>query len=366
MRLILALLFFKSYAFCATEVDIQKRVALKQNKLMNIEIKQDALLRDLITINKKIKSQTTKMANVQKEVEIINAEIDRQKLEIKTMSKQLVESKKRLTTKIKAISKIKSGNLLQVALVHSNLADIEKSVKMMGIIASYDVQFINDYYEKKLELGRSIKNLNSRNEVLTKKEAHLAEQKLILEKDSASRVAWLEQVKKTKMFTETEIGKMRKNKSNSEFEDLGVFDIFSKETIVKNKGLLKPPMQGELSDAYGVNVSDSVIVNSSGIFLASTNIQGIKALFNAEVVFSGTIDGLGKVVILDHGDNYYSVYGNLNNITVKTKQVVRTGQMIAQSDFSPLFGSNGLYFEIRHYSQSLNPRDWIRSFHESN
>jgi|GEM_PF-3277346 septal ring factor EnvC (AmiA/AmiB activator) len=365
MKRILTILLFGVFSFAATN-DVQKEVALKQNKLINIEIKQEALLRDLISINKKVKSQTTKMANIQKEIEMINAEIDRQKSEVKTMSKQLVETKKRLTTKIKAISKIKSGNLLQVALVHSNLVDIEKSVKMMGIIASYDVQYINDYYEKKMELGRNLKELKSRNEILKKKETILAEQKKVLEKESAARIAWLEQVKKTKMFTETEILKMKKNRNNSEFADLGVFDIFSKDSIVKNKGRLVAPMDGFLAQKYGVNASDSVIVNNSGIFLAATNIQGIKALFNAEVVFSGTMDGLGSVVVLDHGDNYYSVYGNLNNVSVKAKQIVRTGQVIAQSDYSPLFESNGLYFEMRHYSQSLNPRDWIRSFHESN
>lgn len=365
MKLVLAGILLSLISFAATD-EVQKQVALKQNKLLNIEIKQDALLRDLVSINKKVKSQTTKMGHIQKEIEIINAEIDRQKAQIKSMSKQLVETKKRLTTKIKAISKIKSGNLLQVALVHSNLVDIEKSVKMMGIIASYDVQYINDYYEKKIELGRNLKDLNSRNEVLKKKEAHLAEQKKVLEKDSAARLAWLEQVKKTKMFTESEILKMRKNKNKSEFEDLGVFDIFSKDSIVKNKGQLLSPMEGVLAQRYGVNATDTVIVNNSGIFLSASNIQGVKALFNAEVVFSGMMDGLGNVVVLDHGDNYYSVYGNLNKVSVKSKQIVRTGQIIAQSDYSPLFESNGLYFEMRHYSQSLNPQDWIRSFHENN
>lgn len=366
MKWFYILTFIVDIAVSATAPDIQKQVALKQNKLMNIEFKQEALLRDLITINKKIKSQTTKLGHIQKEIEIINAEIDRQNSEIEIMSRQLLETKKRLTTKIKAISKIKSGNLLQIALVHSNLVDIEKSMKMMGIIASYDVQYINDYYEKKLELGRNLKSLKSRNDVLKKKEILLADQKKVLEKDSMARVAWLEQVKKSKMFTEAEISKIRKNKSNSEFEDLGVFDIFSQDTIVKNKGTLRSPMDGILTQTYGVNASDSVIVNNSGIFLSAVNVQGVKALFNAEVVYSGTIDGLGQMVVLDHGDNYYSVYGNLSSITVKTKQVVRTGQVIAQSDYSPLFNSNGLYFEMRHYSQSLNPRDWIRSFHENN
>lgn len=365
MKSTLVILLLSLLNFAATS-DVQKKVALKQNTLLNIEIKQEGLLRELISINKKVKLQTTKMAHIQKEIEIINAEIDHQKSEIKSMSKQLVETKKRLTTKIKAISKIKSGNLLQVALVHSNLADIEKSVKMMGIIASYDVQYINDYYEKKIQLGRNLKDLNSRNEVLKNKEANLATQKKVLEKDSAARMAWLEQVKKTKMFTETEILKMKRNKNSSEFADLGIFDIFSKDSIVRNKGHLVAPMDGILAQKYGVNATDTVIINNSGIFLSAVNVQGIKALFNAEVVFSGMMDGLGNVVVLDHGDNYYSVYGNLNKVSVKTKQIVRTGQVIAQSDYSPLFESNGLYFEMRHYSQSLNPRDWIRSFHESN
>lgn len=361
----LILLLLGNSAFSAT--DVQKEVALKKNKLMNIELKQEALLNDLIRVNRKIKKQTIKLGNIQKEIETINAEIVRQKAQIKEASRQLVASKKRLTTKIKAMSKIKSGNLLQVALVHSKLADIERSLKLMGIIASYDVQFINDYYDKKIKLSQELKILDSRYQVLKTKETLLAEQKMILEKDSRMRSEWLDEVTKTKMFTEAEINKIRKVKQQIALDDLGVFDIFSKDTILKNKGTLKMPMDGVLFQAYGVSASDdNIIANNSGVFVASASPQGVRALFNAEVMYSGFIDGLGKVVVLDHGDNYYSVYGNVNNISVKTKQIVRTGQIIAQSDFSNLYGSNGLYFEMRHYAQSLNPRDWIRSFHESN
>lgn len=375
MRVIASVLLFCSLVWPSTqsrttdsaETDVRKEVALKQNKLINIELKQEALLKDLIRINRKIKNQAIKLGNIQKEIETINAEIDRQKMQIKEASKQLVESKKRLTTKIKAMSKIKSGNLLQVALVHSSLSDIERSAKLMGIIASYDVQFINDYYEKKIVLNKDLKKLDSRYKILKEKEENLAEQKNLLEKDLRTRLAWLDEVKKSKMFTESEISRIRKSKQMASLDDLGVFDIFSKDTIVKNKGSLSAPMDGVLAQSYGVSATkDAVIVNNSGVFLSATASQNVKALFNAEVMYSGNIDGLGRVVVLDHGDNYYSVYGNLNNVAVKTKQIVRTGQVIAQSDFSRLYGSNGLYFEMRRYAQSLNPRDWIRSFHESN
>ena len=368
MRLIAVIILFLFSMNAAVGSETQKQVALKQNRLLNIEFKQEALLNDLIKINKKLKSQTIKIGQIQKEIEIINAEIERQNQGIRDASKLLVESKKRLTTKIKAISKIKSGNLLQVALVHNSLSDIEKSVKLMGIIASYDVQFINDYYEKKLALGREIQILASRNAALKAKESHMAEQKELLENDSRARLAWLEQVKQTRLFTESEIVKIKKtNKNNHSFEDLGVFDVFSKDSIVKNKGLLNAPLSGKLLQSYGIKTSDeSVIMNHSGVFVAASSSKNVKALFNAEVIYQGILDGLGRVIVLDHGDNYYSVYGNLNEVSVKTKQIVKTGQVIAQSDYSPLFEGDGLYFEIRHYSQSLNPSDWIRSFHENN
>jgi murein hydrolase activator len=367
MRLIVGFIFLSQVLLAATENSVQKQVALKQNKLMNIELKQQALIQDLISINKKIKSQATKLGDVQKETETITAEIDKQKSQIKSMSKQLVESKKRLTAKIKAISKIKSGNLLQIALVHSNLADIEKSMKLMGIVASYDVQYINDYYEKKIALGQDLKKLDSRYQALQDKKALLAQQQVALERESKLRAAWLEQVKKNKVFTQAEISKIRKNKNNAMLEDLGVFDIFSKETIVKNKGQLAAPVDGIVTQKYGVSATDdSVLINNSGVFFSANASEGIKALFNAEVVFVGSMDSLGNVVVLDHGDNYYSVYGNLKSVAIKSKDIVHTGQIIAQSDYSPLYGTNGLYFEMRHYSQSLNPKNWIRSFHENN
>ncbi|MBL7544142.1 MAG: peptidoglycan DD-metalloendopeptidase family protein [Bdellovibrionaceae bacterium] len=366
MKIFFIFFIFSHFGWTASERDLQKQVALKQNKLLNIEARQEALLKDLIRINKKMKSQANKLGNIQREIEITNAEVAKQKIDIKALSQQLVASKKRLTTKIKAISKIKSGNLLQVALVHSNLADIERSVKMMGIVASYDVQYINDYYEKKLVLGQDLKKLDARYQVLKKNEADMAEQKEALEKNSRERVAWLEEVKRNRLFTEAEILKIKKNGSHN-FDDLGVFDVFSKDTIVKNKGLLSAPVDGQLSSAYGFSPNnDSVIVGNSGVFVSTASSRSVKALFNAEVVFSGIVDGLGRLIILDHGDNYYSVYGNLSSVNVKNRQIVRTGNVIAQSDYSPLFGSNGVYFEMRHYSQSLNPQDWIRSFHESN
>lgn len=368
MNLFAVIILLSGLVQSAPSWDAQKQVALKRNKLLNIEHTQETLIKELITINKKVKIQTIKLGQIQKEIETINAQIERQDLGIKEASIQLVESKKRLTGKIKAISKIKSGNLLQVALVHSNLTEIEKNLKMMGIVASYDVQFINDYYEKKMALGKELKLLASRYKVLKTKEKALTEQKGLLEKDSQARLSWLEQVKRTRMFTVGEIVRLKGNKKNKQlFEDLGVFDVFSKDTILKNKGRLNPPMAGELAQTYGVKVSEeAVILNHSGVFVSTPSPQDIKALFNAEVIYSGFIDGLGTVIILDHGDNYYSVYGNINSVNVKPKQIVQTGQVIARSHYSPLFEGNGLYFEIRHYSQSLNPRDWVRSFHESN
>jgi septal ring factor EnvC (AmiA/AmiB activator) len=77
------------------------------------------------------------------------------------------------------------------------------------------------------------------------------------------------------------------------------------------------------------------------------------------------INGLGEFLILDHGDNYYSVYGNLKDIQVNLGDTIKTGQVMAKADQKYLNKDSGLYFEIRHYSNVLNPEQWIGGWDEA-
>jgi len=83
----------------------------------------------------------------------------------------------------------------------------------------------------------------------------------------------------------------------------------------------------------------------------------VRAVFAARVAFADRYGPYGRIVILDHGDHYYTVSGNLDSIEVKI------GQDVAAGDRVGTVGDDGtgalLYFEVRHGSQAIAPGPWL-------
>lgn len=83
----------------------------------------------------------------------------------------------------------------------------------------------------------------------------------------------------------------------------------------------------------------------------------VRAVFAGRVVFADCYGPYGRIVILDHGDHYYTVSGNLESALVKTGADVEAGERIGA------VGDDGqgamLYFEVRHGLQTMPPGPWL-------
>lgn len=83
----------------------------------------------------------------------------------------------------------------------------------------------------------------------------------------------------------------------------------------------------------------------------------VRAVFAGRVAFADRYGPYGRLVIVDHGDHYYSVSGNLANIDVKVGMDVSAGERLGT------VGDEGrgamLYFEIRHGTETVNPGPWL-------
>ncbi len=83
----------------------------------------------------------------------------------------------------------------------------------------------------------------------------------------------------------------------------------------------------------------------------------VRAPFAGRVAFADRYGPYGRIVILDHGDHYFTVNGNLDEIDV------RVGQDVGAADRIGTVGDDGkgpmLYFEVRHGSQTIAPSPWL-------
>ena len=97
-----------------------------------------------------------------------------------------------------------------------------------------------------------------------------------------------------------------------------------------------------------------------GVFIRSDRGEEARAVADGVVVFADWLRGFGNLVIVDHGDNYLTVYGNNEALFKSTGERVLGGEVIASVGDSGGNPESGLYFEIRHQGRPLDPMQWIR------
>lgn len=121
------------------------------------------------------------------------------------------------------------------------------------------------------------------------------------------------------------------------------------------KGLLPWPATGKVVEAFAPSAEPP----SRGIGLSLPEGTPVRAVSWGKVVHADLLRGFGTVVIVYHGDDYYSLYAFLAKAQVKNGQEVEKDEVIGAAGYFPEAKGPGLYFELRFGQKPINPMDWL-------
>ena len=127
-------------------------------------------------------------------------------------------------------------------------------------------------------------------------------------------------------------------------------------SFAKLRGSLRLPAAGTVVGRFGSTREGGG--TWKGIFIRAGGGGEVKAIADGQVVFADWMRGFGNLMIVDHGDDYLSVYGYNDALLRQPGDVVRGGEVIASIGSSGGYPETGLYFEIRHQGQPQDPLKW--------
>jgi septal ring factor EnvC (AmiA/AmiB activator) len=129
------------------------------------------------------------------------------------------------------------------------------------------------------------------------------------------------------------------------------------------RGALTPPVAASIVGEFG-RVVDSEFQTETyrkGVHFEARLGTPVRAVAPGRVGFAGWFRGYGRLVILDHGDQYFTISGHLDAVRVEVGQAVDAGQVIGTVGETGSLAGPLLYFEIRRGGQPLDPRRWLAS-----
>lgn len=215
---------------------------------------------------------------------------------------------------------------------------------------------------KLLEQKGTEQQLNKLLSNLEKKKAeHRIQDAEAKRKLAEARLAAAEKARKEKEAAQQKAEARRAEMSNLTAEDRNiqapsVMGIGSADGFSRMQGRLKKPVDGVPTGLFGQNRSGGDVWK--GVFY-STAPATVESIAPGTVSYADELDGYGKVVVIDHGENYISIYAGLSEISAGKGYTVAAGSKIGTSGSLP-DGEEGLYLQIRYQGQVLNPSGWIR------
>ena len=127
------------------------------------------------------------------------------------------------------------------------------------------------------------------------------------------------------------------------------------------KGNLPWPTAGTVASGFGrqENPKFRTVTYNRGIEITAAMGRPVLAVHDGTVLFADWFRGYGRLVILDHGSGYFTLYAHASELLVKVGDQVARGQPIARvGDTGSLEGPQ-LYFEVRYRGKPQDPLAWL-------
>jgi murein hydrolase activator len=125
------------------------------------------------------------------------------------------------------------------------------------------------------------------------------------------------------------------------------------------RGALPWPVDGVVSSAFGKSTRGAPTSSKNGIQMSLPEGQPVHPVYEGVVAFADLFSGYGNLVIVDHGDRTYSLYGQLSELSVKKGERVDPGATVGLTGRDPS-GNPSLYFELRVDGTPVDPLQWLK------
>lgn len=120
----------------------------------------------------------------------------------------------------------------------------------------------------------------------------------------------------------------------------------------KKKGDFVWPIKGKVVRQFGTSQGAA----TKGIEISCREGEPVHAAAPGKVIYSGnSIRGYGHLIIVEHADDFFTVYGYNQQNLAKANDYVGQGDRIASCGKPPSAGSSRLHFEVRKGKQAVNP-----------
>lgn len=296
----------------------------------------------------------------------IAQEIERTQARIAELNKSMEATRDYAGKRLNALFRMHMMGRLEMAGPPSSLFNFVTTQNALKKVVTSDFTLLEKQARNMKELSELEQNLN----IQQKLKSDLQEQL-----DNEIELRKKETLKKEKILTEI---RRRKSLSLAAMDSLDASARALEQTISaitppagasgvkksfdRQKGQLLTPVKGEIISNFGTKRKGdyNAFTFQSGIDIKAERGAPVKNVFNGEVIFAQWLKGYGNLMIINHGNNYDTLYAHVEELYKKKGERVDTGEIIGTAGDTGSMKGPCLHFEVRHHGKPVDPLKWLK------
>lgn len=362
------LCFFLHFAYSDTilpdeVLDIAAEYDRKKREVQNLENEKRLRLSEIYKLDKETQSLVNKKSDLDKKNVRLNFKLNQTSQKINHAQQELQVLTPELSDRLLLMEHVEKMPWLFALISSLSLVELDHIYSTAIKLNEDQTERIHRYLELHKTLLEENKSLKKTARDILSLKKQIAHDEITIDSLQKQKNQQLKKLNKNLNNEKSKLTHLKRKGRykimQSDFKDLE--SLFATE-FYERKGSLKQPVQGELIQGYGINrglQSDSVELMHKGHFYLTSESKRVSAVAAGLVRSIDTVEGIGKVVVIDHGGRYYTVYGNLEKVTIQLGEVISESEVLGYTGYHHLQLGVGLYFELRHFSEAQDPANWI-------
>ncbi len=357
-------------------VAIQKKIRLEKKKQQQAQVQERNVLSRLQKVDQKLGSLKREKEANSRDLAETRDRIYRLQSEMGQNQAQLVESRKLLKQRLGALYRMSFRKPFLGGLLDSqSFADWARRLKFELLLAESNQKLLSHTLRHEDRLEKDSEQWTAeerrRNRILSV----LGRQEKNYSQERAHRTVFLVSIRREQNLREQTIADLRERAQGLQQEVSNLLQkaAEARKTSVTpyqgvglqvSRGRIPWPVSGKLLPEYSFGKHKdkefNAVVENSGIQIQAPMGTPFHAVADGKVLYADWFKGYGKLVILDHGEGYYSLYAQASELSVAEGQKVLAGQVLGMvGDTGSLVGES-LYFEIRKKGVPQDPVQWLK------
>jgi septal ring factor EnvC (AmiA/AmiB activator) len=344
---------------------LQQGIATQQEQYLEATNQEKSLLQELEELDRRLAEQVDRLKTLEDRLSSQQALITVKEAELSAVRAEKGKVQLHLVKRISAYYRMGNIGLLNVIFSARTLPELLRFQDAFQTLIEYDQNVVAAYRKSIAELERVTRSLVLEKSVLSNFIAQSAPEKDNIDATKEKKEQLLQHIR-----TQSKLHRQAITEMEHAATDLTASLLALKKKkeageqgFRQRKGALPPPVPGTVITAFDQTTTNALGITkkSEGIAIEAPIGTPVKAVFPGTVIHAGYLRGYGNTIIVHHGFQYYSISSRVEKILVAKGDEVDAGTVVGELGETATLIDRGLYFEIRHRSDSLDPMLWLNT-----